>query len=94
MPTTLMDEIASDEVIDLAFVWLCKRRKHYSHNQDVWEVRERWGTIKTRLQADLRGGRYRFSPLTRFQRDGEIIEIWSALDALVLKAMAIVRGGD
>jgi len=26
MLTHLMDEIASDEVIDLAYVWLCKRR--------------------------------------------------------------------
>ena len=37
-------------------------------------------------------GRYRFSPTRRAWLNGEPIEIWSAQDALVLKAVAIVLG--
>jgi hypothetical protein len=39
MLNSLVDEIISDEVLDLAYQWLCHRRKYYSHNQDIWEVR-------------------------------------------------------
>ena len=35
---------------------------------------------------------YRFSPLTRIHRSEDDLEIWAALDTLVLKAMAIVLG--
>jgi hypothetical protein len=34
-PAKLMEEIASDEVIDEAYRWLCRRRGNYSHNYDV-----------------------------------------------------------
>ncbi len=35
MPSELIQKIASDAVIDTAYEWLCKRRKDYSHNDDV-----------------------------------------------------------
>ena len=35
-------------------------------------------------------GRYRFGPVERFNTDDGQLELWSALDALVLKAVAIV----
>ena len=35
-------------------------------------------------------GRYRFSPLRRIQIDGECVELWAALDALVLKALELI----
>jgi hypothetical protein len=86
----VLEEIACDEVIDQAYGWLCKRRECHSANQDVWDVRWRWEQIKPRLQADLLAGRYRLRPVRRVRRDGGTIELWSALDALVLKAIAIV----
>ena len=58
----------------------------------MWEVRYRWETNKPQLQADLGAGRYRFSPLTRIYRTEDDLEIWATLDALLLKAMAIVLG--
>lgn len=85
-----MQEIASDQVLEQAYTWLCERRRDYSYNDDVWEVRFRWTEIRTTMRADLLGGRYRFSPLRRIHRADDAVEIWSALDALVLKAMAIV----
>ncbi|MCP4191593.1 MAG: hypothetical protein GY768_13290 [Planctomycetaceae bacterium] len=90
MRENLMQQIASSEILELAFAWLYKRREHYSHHDDVWHVRYHWPTWKWKLQADLKAGRYRFSPLRRFHRDGDNWEIWSAADALVLKAIAIV----
>ena len=85
-----MDEIASDDVIDAAYTWLCERRQDYSANDDVWNVRWQWAEIKPKLQADLLAGTYRFSAVRRIQIDEDAIDVWAALDALVLKAMAIV----
>jgi RNA-directed DNA polymerase len=86
----LMPLIASDEVLEQAFDWLCKRRRQWSHNDEVWEVRQRWADIKPALQEALLAGGYCFSALRRIHRREGDIEVWSALDALVLKAMAIV----
>jgi len=86
----LMEEIASDEVLEQAYDWLCDRRKDYSHNDEVWEVRFRWEEIKPMLQRHLLAGRYRFSLLRRIHRPDDDLEIWSALDSLLLKAIAIV----
>jgi len=85
-----IEAIASDEVIDRAYGWLCSRREHYSSNHDVWNVRWQWKSIKPLLQTDLLAGEYRFGAVRRVRRNHDAIELWSALDALVLKAMAIV----
>ncbi len=88
----MIEEIASDAVIDQAFDWLCRSRKHAGHNSDVWQVRWRWHQLKPRVQAQLRAGTYPLSPTQRYEIHGEPIEAWSTLDALVLKAMTIVLG--
>ena len=91
MLENLIEEIASDDVLEQAYQWLCQRRRDYSHNDEVWEVRHRWAELKPVLQAALVDGRYRFSPLNRIHRGtDDDLELWSALDSLVLKAMAIV----
>lgn len=90
MLSQLMEEIASESVLEEAYAWLCKRRENYSHNDEVWEVRFRWKEIRISLQRQLLAGQYRFSPLRRIHRTNDDLEIWSALDSLVLKAMAIV----
>jgi hypothetical protein len=56
----------------------------------VWDLRWRWEEIRPLLQAQLRAGAYRLGPVRRFHQGDETIEVWSALDALVLKATAIV----
>lgn len=56
----------------------------------MWFIRFHWEDTKANLQRDLRDGRYRFSPLRRIHRKGDCLEIWSALDALLLKSIAIV----
>jgi len=84
-------EVASCAVLDTACAWLCQRRIDYADSADVWNVRRRWPELKLELQHDLLHGRYRFSPQRRIQTtNGEYIELWAALDALVLKALAMV----
>ena len=85
-----MSEVASNAVLEEAFSWLCHRRADYEDSADVWNVRRHWKELKLRLQHDLLRGRYRFSPLRRIRLDDDCIELWAALDALVLKALAIV----
>jgi hypothetical protein len=86
----LMAEITRDEVLDLAYDWLCRRRQRTSHNNDVWDVRWRWADLKPRLRRQLLAGEYRLEPTRRVHCEQDVLEIWSALDALVLKATAIV----
>lgn len=84
-------EVASSTALANAFAWLCQRRIDYADSADVWNVRRRWPELKLQLQDDLLHGRYRFSPQRRIQTtNGEYMELWAALDALVLKALAMV----
>jgi hypothetical protein len=76
-------------LLEKAFAWLCDRRKDYSHNDEVWTVRQRWDEIKPHLQHELLEGCHRFLSLRRVHRSDDDLEIWSALDSLVLKAIAI-----
>ncbi len=92
MPSKIIQKIASDYVIDNAYDWLCEKRKDYSHNDEVWDIRFRWSENKSCLQKILLAGEYTFSPQTEIRMPDRTIELWNARDALVLKAMAIVLG--
>ena len=87
-----MSQIASNEVFDLAFDWLCCQRRHTGPNNDVWDLRWNWPNIKPWLQEQLLDGKYRLGPTRRVWLDSEsgFVEVWSARDTLVLKAVAIV----
>ena len=63
---------------------------NYSPNDGVWDVRWRWAELRPRLQEWLRAGVYRIGSVRRFPAGDETIEVWPALDALVLKATALV----
>ncbi|MFB3131846.1 MAG: hypothetical protein ACE10K_04915 [Rhodothermales bacterium] len=51
-----MEEIASDEVLQQAYRWLCARRADYAPDADVWRLRWRWAEVKPQIQAPLRAG--------------------------------------
>jgi len=86
-----MAEIVTDEVLDSAFAWLCERRKDWPAMADIWTFRRRWPQEKARLRTELLRGTYRVSLLSRVTlKDGQDIDLWSARDALVLKALTIV----
>jgi hypothetical protein len=89
----MLTTVASDTVLDAAYEWLCQRRKHWPADSDVWSLRFCWPAEKARLRDELLSGNYRFAPLNRVTKsDATVIHIWSARDALVLKALAIVLG--
>ena len=92
MPSELIQKIASDSVIDSAYDWLCKRRRDYSHNDDVWDIRFRWSEFKPHLQKTLLAGEYTISSQIVIMTPDRRTELWSAKDALVLKAISIVPG--
>ena len=88
--TTVRPEISSDAVLYAVYSWLCKRRRDYPADADVWSFRRDWAEEKRRIQAELSAGHIRFSLLDQITlANGEDIDLWSARDVLVLKALTI-----
>jgi RNA-directed DNA polymerase len=88
---TILAQITSDDVLDSAYQWLCRRRQDYPANSDVWSFRRCWQREKERIKDQLLAGNYRFALLSRITlKTGDETDLWSARDALVLKALAIV----
>lgn len=76
--------------LDTAFDWICHRRRNYPDHSDVWHLRHHWSRERVHLLERLHNRRYQLSPLQRVQKtSGEVIHLWSASDALVLKALSI-----
>jgi len=46
LPMTILTEIASDDVLEEAYACLCRRRREYSANADVWSLRRYWSQEK------------------------------------------------
>ena len=90
MTGSMIEAIASYQVLEQAFQWLCLQRRDANHNDDIWHLRFHWQKIKPRLQSQLLYGRYRFSPCKAWDQDGQCRGDWSAEDALVQKSMALV----
>jgi hypothetical protein len=44
----IIEQLASDDVLDGAYEWLCRRRRDYSANFDVWALRRCWRSTPTR----------------------------------------------
>jgi RNA-directed DNA polymerase len=87
-----VEDIISNDVVDKAYKWLCKRRKHYPPSSDIWEFRRMWPQEKTRLCNELVEGQYQVSLLSRvsLKNHGEEVDLWTSRDALVFKALSLV----
>jgi hypothetical protein len=89
--TTPLTRLVSDDVLDAAYGWLCRRRRDYPANSDVWSFRRDRALEKQRIRSNLLAGRYCFDLLDRITlADGSDIDLWSSRDALVLKALTMV----
>jgi hypothetical protein len=90
---TLAD-LATDTVFEEAYAWLCHRRKDWSPHADIWRLRQDWAVEKAKMREELLTGTYEVGLLDRvtLARDGaqEEIDLWSARDALVMKALALI----
>ncbi len=87
---SIINIIASDQIIDEAYEWVCKRRIDYHYNNDIWHLRTHWTSLKGVIQEKLLNGTYRFEPVRRLRTPGGFEYLWDSMDALVLKAMTLV----
>ena len=86
-----LDDIADEEMLEVAYTWLCKRRRNYPDHADVWNFCRHWKREIARLRRELLEGSYRLGLLSRTTLEsGEEVDLFSARDALVLKAFSLV----
>ncbi len=71
--------------LQAAWQWLAKRRKDCHHNNDHWHVCHHRETLEPLIIEQLRTGTYWFSPCQQY----DSYLVWSAQDALVIKAIAL-----
>jgi hypothetical protein len=90
-PGILMKALTSEAVLEEAFTWLCRQRNNWADSADIWGFRRHWPTEKASLQRELRTGSYHVRLLTRTTLgNGDEVDLWSARDALVMKALTLV----
>jgi hypothetical protein len=86
-----MAPLVAHPILEAAYAWLCHRRQAWPPAADVWRLRQHWPQEKARMQAELEAGTYEFGLLQRVTGpDGEVMNLWPARDAVVLKALALV----
>ena len=87
----MINELVNTDLIDEAYAWLCKQRKHFPENSDVWHCRFHWNTIKSQLIDDLTSNQFNFQPLQKITKsNGGVIHLWTSIDSLVLKLLSLV----
>lgn len=72
-----------------AYVWLCQRRLHAPANVDVWDLRFKWSLQQSHWLDRMLAGEYRLSPMQVISRYQRRWVQWSAMDAPVLKWVAV-----
>jgi len=75
--------------LDLAYSAVSRSRRSHPARSDIWNLRRSWARERVDLLAALVAGTYRFSPLLRVETAaGEMVDMWSSRDAVVLKLLA------
>ena len=86
-----LTDIVADATLDAAFAWLCQQRCDWPADADVWRFRQRWPVEQVRMREELLAGTYEVGLLSRVTlQNGEEVDLWSARDAVVMKALALV----
>lgn len=86
----LLGKIISPKNLEFAFNILCKQRKNYSANADIWDLRYNWSSYKQQIITQIQAGIFAFDPVTQYEAKNEICYKRTARDALILKAMSLV----
>jgi hypothetical protein len=87
----MMNELVNSDLVDEAYLWLCKQRKHFPANSDVWDVRFHWEAVKSKVMHELSSDTFNFKPLQKITKStGEVIHVWTSIDSLVLKLLSMV----
>jgi len=87
---SLIHLVASDAVLDKAFYWLREKRKGFSSRADIWDLSWNWADQKEIIKERLLKNDYQFDPLRIVHCKDDQLEIWSARDTVVFKALALV----
>jgi hypothetical protein len=68
-----IDALVANDLLDQAFGWLCRQRKDWPADTDVWRFRRDWLAEKACLHDELLSGRYEIGLLNRVTliKDGE-----------------------
>ena len=77
--------ICSPEDLTTAYQCICDLRADYSPNNDIWDLRRHWGTLRVTLFEDINAGTYQFSVLDIYEFEDALISLWSGLDMIALK---------
>jgi hypothetical protein len=76
--------------LDDAYTWLCRGRRHFPSDADIWWFRRRYLDVRAELLQEINSGLYRFSPQQKIiKSSGEVIHLWGSQDALVMKLLAV-----
>ncbi|RDL15163.1 reverse transcriptase domain-containing protein [Serratia fonticola] len=80
-----------EQLLDMAWEWLCSARKNAPPSADIWDLRLHWPQQRGRLLTQLKAGRYRLSAMLVVGKKKQAM--WTARDALVLKWVALKLAG-
>ena len=75
------------EDLEEAYAWICKIRKEYSPNSDIWSLRRDWEQLKHDFLTQLNRGSYQFGLIDRYEYDDAIISLWNSQDMIALKLL-------
>jgi hypothetical protein len=93
MRDACLARLLSDKVLNSAYEWLCRAWRDYPASADIWNFRRNWANERNLIKQEIAADRFRFGVLDRIIKpDGSEIDLWTARDALVLKALSIVLG--
>ena len=82
--------VFTEATLDTAYSWLCKQRRNFPPNADVWHLRFHWHSQRQALLESLHKHDYTLLPQSAVTKaDGSSIHLWSSSDALVLKMLAM-----
>jgi RNA-directed DNA polymerase len=82
--------VFTETTLDTAYLWLCKQRRNFPANADIWHLRFHWHRVRQELLQTLHKQDYTFMPLSVVTKaDVETLHLWSSQDALVLKMLAM-----
>ncbi|WP_320734286.1 hypothetical protein [Enterobacter kobei] len=74
----------------VAWHWLCQRRRHAPSNADIWHLRFHWAQQGDWLYQHLQSGYCQLALMQVFRRGGRSWVQWCVQDALVLKWAALL----
>lgn len=78
-------------LLDMAYDALCKSRRRWPADADIWHLRFHWRAERPRILGLLQAGDWQLSPLQVIRKaDGTRCAVWSACDALVIRCLTLL----